>query len=88
MVAQSLACLLSQGMDPETQCSLHTSVLCGPNQIVVQALLQTVGIQTVPASGVLGKQVSRSHRKLRDNTWQQQEKSEKNNDMRPRLEQA
>lgn len=47
MVAQSLACLLSQeGMDPETQCSLHTSVLCGPNQIVVQTLLQTVGIRS------------------------------------------
>lgn len=49
MVAQSLACLLSQGMDPETQCSLYTSVFCGPNQIVVQDLLQTVGVQTIPA---------------------------------------
>lgn len=88
MVAQSFASLLSQGMDPETQCSLHTSVLCGPDQIVVQDLLQNVGIQTVPVSGVLGKQASQSHRKVRDNTGQQQERSEKNNDMGPGLEQA
>lgn len=75
-------------MDPETQCSLHTSVLCGPDQIVVQDLLQNVGVQTVPASGVLGKQVSQSHRKVRDNTGQQLERSGKNNDMGPKLEQA
>lgn len=84
MVAQSFACLLSQGMDPETQCSLHTSVLCGPDQIVVQ----DCGIQTVPVSGVLGKQVSQSHRKIGDNTGQQLERSEKNNDVGPGLEQA